>query len=45
MRLASSVQHDLPNEEVSLLLPARLAIDGKVFGSAVRQAVMAIGVS
>jgi hypothetical protein len=36
-RPASPTQHDLFNEEVSLLLPLRLAIDGKVLGSAVRQ--------
>ena len=34
---ANSVQDDLFNEEVSLLLPARLAIEGKVLGSPVRQ--------
>lgn len=33
----SSVQDDLFNEEVSLLLPPRLAIDGRVLGSPVRQ--------
>ena len=33
----SSVQDDLFNEEVSLLLPPRLAIEGKVLGSPVRQ--------
>jgi hypothetical protein len=36
-RLARSAQDDLFNQEVSLLLPARLAVDGKVLGSAVRQ--------
>jgi type III restriction/modification enzyme restriction subunit len=36
-RPASSVQDDLFNQEVSLLLPPRLAIDGKVLGSPVRQ--------
>jgi superfamily II DNA or RNA helicase len=36
-RAASSTQDDLFNEEVSLLLPARLVVDGKVLGSAVRQ--------
>lgn len=36
-RPASSVQDDLFNEEVSLLLPPRLAIDGRVLGSPVRQ--------
>jgi hypothetical protein len=34
---ASSAQDDVFNEEVSLLLPARLVVDGKVLGSAVRQ--------
>lgn len=36
-RSVSSAQNDLFNEEVSLLLPARLAIDGRVLGSPVRQ--------
>ena len=36
-RPATSAQDDLFNEEVSLLLPARLAIDGRVLGSPVRQ--------
>jgi superfamily II DNA or RNA helicase len=36
-RPASSAQHDLFNEEVSLLLPPRFAIDGRVLGSPVRQ--------
>jgi hypothetical protein len=36
-RPASSAQNDLFNEEASLLLPARLVVDGKVLGSAVRQ--------
>ena len=36
-RTASPVQDDLFNEEVSLLLPPRLAIDGRVLGSPVRQ--------
>jgi superfamily II DNA or RNA helicase len=36
-RRARSAQDDLFNQEVSLLLPARLAVDGKVIGSAVRQ--------
>ena len=30
-------QDDLFSEEVSLLLPARLALEGKILGSAVRQ--------
>jgi superfamily II DNA or RNA helicase len=34
---AGSIQDDLFNEEVSLLLPPRLAIDGRVLGSPVRQ--------
>ncbi|NEJ11077.1 helicase, partial [Rhizobium leguminosarum] len=36
-RTAGSTQDDLFNPEVELLLPARLAIDGKVLGSPVRQ--------
>ena len=36
-RTASSSQDDLFNPEVELLLPPRLAIDGKVLGSPVRQ--------
>ena len=36
-RPASPVQDDLFNKEVSLLLPPRLAIDGRVLGSPVRQ--------
>lgn len=36
-RPASSSQEDLFNEEVSLLLPPRLAISGRVLGSPVRQ--------
>ncbi|MEY9772135.1 hypothetical protein ABIA14_004476 [Sinorhizobium fredii] len=36
-RPASSVQDDLFNEEVSLLLPPRLAINGRRLGSPVRQ--------
>lgn len=36
-RPAGSVQDDLFNEEVSLLLPPRLAIAGRVLGSPVRQ--------
>lgn len=35
--LANSIQDDLFNEEVSLLLPPRFATDGKVLGSPVRQ--------
>lgn len=36
-RLASSTQDDLFDAEVSLLLPPRFAVDGKVLGSPVRQ--------
>lgn len=36
-RPAGSTQDDLFNPEVSLLLPPRLAVDGKVLGSPVRQ--------
>ncbi|HTU11690.1 MAG TPA: hypothetical protein VMG08_12430, partial [Allosphingosinicella sp.] len=36
-RTASSEQDDLFNETVSLLLPPRLAIEGRVLGSSVRQ--------
>ena len=36
-RPTGSSQDDLFNPEVELLLPARLAVDGKVLGSAVRQ--------
>jgi hypothetical protein len=36
-RAAGSSQDDLFNPEVELLLPARLAVDGKVLGSPVRQ--------
>ncbi|MGY4573729.1 DEAD/DEAH box helicase family protein [Bradyrhizobium sp. USDA 3256] len=36
-RAPGSDQDDLFNDAVSLLLPARLAIDGKVLGSSVRQ--------
>lgn len=36
-RHASSAQNDLFHEEVSLLLPPRLAVDGRVLGSPVRQ--------
>ena len=45
-RSSSSTQDDLFNPEVSLLLPPRLAVDGKVLGSPVRQlAVPALRVS
>jgi superfamily II DNA or RNA helicase len=45
-RSPSSTQDDLFNPEVSLLLPPRLAVDGKVLGSPVRQlAVPALRVS
>jgi len=45
-RPANSIQDDLFNPEVSLLLPSRLAVDGKVLGSLVRQlAVPALRVS
>ena len=36
-RPASSTQNDLFDAEVSLLLPPRFAVDGKVLGSPVRQ--------
>jgi superfamily II DNA or RNA helicase len=36
-RHADPVQADLFNEEISLLLPPRLALDGRVLGSPVRQ--------
>ena len=36
-RSTGSTQDDLFNPEVELLLPARLAIEGKVLGSPVRQ--------
>ncbi|MBR1160625.1 DEAD/DEAH box helicase [Bradyrhizobium elkanii] len=36
-RLASPAQNDLFDAEVSLLLPPRFAVDGKVLGSPVRQ--------
>jgi hypothetical protein len=36
-RPTGSNQDDLFNPEIELLLPARLAVDGKVLGSPVRQ--------
>lgn len=36
-RIAGSVQDDLFNKEISLLLPARYAVDGRVLGSPTRQ--------